>query len=145
MPMTTSDRVFGLRLLGVHQFIYERSGGRLGHRFGRTSMLLLRTVGRKSGVPRTVSLLYHRDGDRGSKGGSDVPPAWVRNVEAASDVEVQVGTNRFRANARVATDAERSTLWPEITRLYPQFARYQSQTRRVIPLVILEPQMETAA
>jgi F420H(2)-dependent quinone reductase len=141
--MTTFDRVLGLRLQGVHQLIYELSGGRIGHRFGRTSMLLLNATGRKTGEPRTVALLYHRDGDRyvviGSKGGSDVPPAWLLNLEAGPAVEVQVGTKRFPAKARVASAAERGRLWPEITRLYPQFDRYQSQTDRVIPLVIIEP------
>jgi hypothetical protein len=73
--MTAFDRVVGLRLLSVHQFIYELSGGRIGGHLGRTPMLLLRTTGRKTGHPRTVALLYHRDGDHyvvvGSKGGSD--------------------------------------------------------------------------
>jgi deazaflavin-dependent oxidoreductase (nitroreductase family) len=147
--MTAFDRVLGLRLLGIHQRIYELSGGRVGHRFGRTSMLLLRTTGRKTRLPRTSALLYHRDGDRyvviGSKGGSDAPPGWLLNLEARPDVEVQVGTNRFSSEARVATTAERASLWPQITALYPQFERYQSQTRRLIPLVILDPPVRSAA
>lgn len=141
--MTTLDRVVGLRLLAVHQFVYELSGGRIGHRVGRTPMLLLRTTGRKTGRSRTAALLYHRDRDRyvvvGSKGGSDSPPAWLLNLQTRPDVEVQVGTRRFRANARIASVAERRRLWPEMTRLWPQYDRYQSLTRRVIPLVILEP------
>jgi deazaflavin-dependent oxidoreductase (nitroreductase family) len=145
--MTTLDRVLGLRLLAVHQRIYELSGGRIGHRFGRTSMLLLRTTGRKTRLPRTVALLYHRDGDRyvviGSKGGSDVPPAWLRNVEASPEVEVQVGTKRFTAKALVASALEQERLWPQITRIHPQFDRYQSQTGRLIPLVILERENKT--
>lgn len=143
MPMTAFDRLLGLRLLNAHQFIYERSGGRIGERLGRTPMLLLRTIGRKTQRPRTAALLYHRDGDSyvvvGSKGGSDSPPAWLLNLKARPDVEVQVGTRRFRAKARVASAAERRRLWPELTTLWPQYDRYQSQTRRVIPLVILAP------
>ena len=143
MPMTTFDRFAGLSLLGVHQFIYEHSDGRIGERFGRVRMLLLRTTGRKTGRQRTAALLYHRDGDTyvvvGSKGGSDTPPAWLLNLEATPDVEVQVGTRPFPARARIVSDPERRRLWPEVTRLYPQYDRYQSQTRRVIPLVILTP------
>jgi deazaflavin-dependent oxidoreductase (nitroreductase family) len=143
MPMTVFDRLLGLRLLAAHQFIYERSGGRIGHRLGRVPMLLLRTTGRKTGRPRTAALLYHRDGDRyvvvGSKGGSDTPPAWLLNLQAVPEVGVQVGTQRFPANARVATAAERRRLWVEVTRLWPDYDRYQSQTRREIPLVILAP------
>ncbi len=141
--MTGFDRAVGLRVLAVHQFVYEKSGGRIGERIGRSPMLLLRTTGRKTGRPRTAALLYHRDGDTyivvGSKGGSDSPPAWLRNLEARSDVGVQVGTKRFPAQARVANAEERRRLWPEMTRLYPQYDRYQSQTQRLIPLVILAP------
>ncbi len=141
--MTALDRVVGLRLLAVHQFVYEVSGGRIGERIGRSPMLLLRTTGRTTGRPRTAALLYHRDRDRyvvvGSKGGSDAPPAWLLNLQTRPDVEVQVGTKRLRANVRVASAVERRRLWPEVTRLWPQYDRYQSQTRRLIPLVILAP------
>lgn len=143
MPMTVFDRLVGLRLLGVHQFIYERSGGRIGHWLGNIPMLLLRTTGRQSGRRRTVALLYHRDGDRymvvGSKGGSDAPPAWLLNLQTNPQVDVQIGTRRFRAMARVAAADERPRLWADVTRLWPSFDRYQSQTRREIPLVILTP------
>ena len=141
--MTPFDRAVGLRVLALHQFIYEKSGGRIGERIGRSPMLLLRTTGRKTGRQRTAALLYHRDGGNyivvGSKGGSDVPPAWLRNLEATSDVGVQVGTRLFPAKARVASAEERRRLWPEMTRLWPQYDRYQSQTQRLIPLVILAP------
>jgi deazaflavin-dependent oxidoreductase (nitroreductase family) len=143
MPMTPFDRQIGLRLLNFHQFIYDRSGGLVGHRLGRVTMLLLRSTGRKSGERRTAALLYLTDGDRfvvvGSKGGSDTPPAWLLNLQAKPSVEVQVGTRRFTARARVATPAERRRLWPRFTTHWPDYARYQSQTRRTIPLVILEP------
>jgi deazaflavin-dependent oxidoreductase (nitroreductase family) len=139
--MTTFDRVVGLRLLNLHQFIYERSGGRFGARLGRVSTLLLRTTGRRTGRPRTAALLFVRDRDDyvviGSLGGSDTPPAWLLNLEANPDVEVQIGTRRFGARARVALARERGRLWPEVTRVWPQYVRYQSQTRREIPLIIL--------
>jgi deazaflavin-dependent oxidoreductase (nitroreductase family) len=141
--MTAFDRAVGLRVLALHQFIYEKSGGRLGERIGRSPMLLLRTTGRKTGQPRTAALLYHRDGGNyivvGSKGGSDAAPAWLRNLEAIPDVGVQIGVKRFAAQARVASAEERRRLWPEMTRLWPQYDRYQSQTERLIPLVILAP------
>jgi len=145
--MTAFDRALGLRALALHQFVYEISGGRIGERIGKAPMLLLRTTGRKSGLPRTAALLYHRDGGSyvvvGSKGGSDLPPAWLLNLEAAPEVVVQVGTKRFPATARVASAEERRRLWPEMTRLWPQYDRYQSQTRRSIPLVILAPEISS--
>jgi len=141
--MTAFDRIIGLRALAAHQFIYEITGGRIGERLGREPVLLLRTSGRKTGRPRTAALLYYRDHDRyvvvGSKGGSDAPPAWLLNLAVTPDVGVQVGTKRFRAAARVASPEEQLRLWPEVTKLSPQYDRYQSQTRRAIPLVILTP------
>jgi deazaflavin-dependent oxidoreductase (nitroreductase family) len=141
--MTPFDRQLGLRLLGLHQFVYDHSGGLIGHRLGNIKMLLLRTKGRKSGELRTAALLYLDDRERyvvvGSKGGSDAPPAWLLNLEADPEVEVQVGTRRFAARARLATAAEHRRLWPKLTRLWPDYERYQSQTRRQIPLVILIP------
>jgi len=143
MPMTRLDRQVGLRLLNLHQFIYERTGGLIGHRLGGITTLLLRTRGRRSGETRTAALLYLMYRDRyvvvGSKGGSDTPPAWLRNLEADPKVEVQVGTRRFPATARIAGDAERKRLWPVVVQTWPDYDRYQSQTERVIPLVILKP------
>jgi deazaflavin-dependent oxidoreductase (nitroreductase family) len=143
VPITPFDRAIGSRALAIHQFVYERSGGRIGKRFGRTHMLMLRTTGRKTGRQRTVALLYHPDANAyvvvGSKGGSDTAPGWLLNLQATRRVEVQIGTKRFAANARLASDSERRRLWPEMTRIWPQYDRYQAQTRRVIPLVILVP------
>jgi deazaflavin-dependent oxidoreductase (nitroreductase family) len=143
VPITSFDRAVGLRVLALHQFIYEKSGGRIGERIGKSQMLLLQTTGRKTGRTRTAALLYHRDDGNyvvvGSKGGSDVAPAWLRNLEAHPQVGVQVGVRRFAAQARVALPEERRRLWPEMTRLWPQYDRYQSQTERLIPLVILAP------
>jgi deazaflavin-dependent oxidoreductase (nitroreductase family) len=106
-------------------------------------MLMLRTIGRKTGRQRTAALLYGREGNDyvvvGSNGGNDTAPAWLLNLQAVPNVEVQVGTKRFSAHARIASDAERRRLWPEMTRHWPQYDRYQSQTHRLIPLVILTP------
>jgi deazaflavin-dependent oxidoreductase (nitroreductase family) len=141
--MTPFDRALGLRALALHQFVYERSSGRIGQRLGQTRMLMLRTIGRKTGRQRTVALLYHRDGNEyvvvGSKGGSDTPPAWLLNLQSVPNVEVQVGTKRFSACARIASHPERRRLWPEMTKHWPQYDRYQARTDRLIPLVILTP------
>jgi len=140
--MRRFDELVGLRLLNLHQKVYELTGGHVGHRLGRTRTLLLRTTGRKSGQTRTSALLYLTDGDRlvviGSKGGSDTPPAWLLNLQANPEVEVQVGTKRFQTRARVATDEERQRLWPVVAAAWPDYDRYQSQTTRRIPLVSLE-------
>jgi deazaflavin-dependent oxidoreductase (nitroreductase family) len=137
------ELVFG-PLLTVHQWLYEHSDGRIGATLGGRPMLLLRTVGRRSGQPRTAALLYVRDGDAyvviASKGGSPRHPGWFHNLTAQPDVEIQVGRERIPVHARVAEGQERSRLWARADEVNQgQYAVYQSRTRRVIPVVVLEP------
>lgn len=133
----------GLRLLGLLQFFYERTDGRIGSRLGRIKLLLLRTRGRKSGQLRTSELLYIEDGEHlvvvGSKGGSDTPPAWLLNLQADPNAEVQVGTRRFRVRARLAEGKEYARLWRAVNAVWPDYQRYQDRSSRQIPVVILEP------
>ena len=146
-PVRTATRAIpiglGLRLLSTWQAVYELTDGRIGERLGPITMLLLRTRGRRTGQRRTAALLYLRDGDRyvviGSKGGSDIPPAWLLNLEANPGVEVQVGRRRFRAHARIARGSQRTRLWNAAVRIWPSYADYQARTERQIPVVLLEP------
>jgi deazaflavin-dependent oxidoreductase (nitroreductase family) len=107
-------------------------------------MLLLDHVGAKSGAKRTSPLLYFPDGEDvvvvASKGGYPKHPAWFHNLMANPDTTVQVGTERRRVHARVATAEERGRLWPRAVRSYHGYADYQARSKgREIPLVILEP------
>lgn len=137
------ERVFG-PLLAVHQWLYESSDGRIGATLGGRPMLLLRTVGRRSRQPRTAALLYVRDGGAyvviASKGGAPQHPAWFHNLVARPDVEIQVGRERMAVRARVAEGEERSRLWARADEVNQgQYAVYQSRTKRVIPVIVLEP------
>src|SRR4051812_17006280 len=136
------ERVFG-PLLTVHQWLYERSDGRIGASLGGRPMLLLRTIGRRTKQPRTAALLYVRDGDAyvviASKGGAPRHPAWFHNLTAQPDVEIQVGRERVPVRARVAAGGERARLWARADAINRgQYASYQSRTSRVIPVVVLE-------
>src|SRR3954451_4032074 len=112
----------GIRFLHLHQLVYERSGGRIGHRLGGTRNLLLRTVGAKSGQPRTNALTYARDGRTyvivASMGGAPKSPGWYHNLRAAPDVEIQVGTRHLavRASFVLPGDPERDRLWALVNR-----------------------------
>jgi deazaflavin-dependent oxidoreductase (nitroreductase family) len=134
------------RAMGVHTLLYRVSGGRIGHTIpgigGR--MLLLDHVGAKSGTKRTAPLLYIPDGEDvvivASKGGFPKHPAWYHNLMANPDTEVQVGTERRKVHARVATSEERERLWPRAVKSYRGYADYQERSKgREIPLVVLEP------
>src|SRR6478752_1714054 len=97
-------------VLRVHEKLYKASDGRVGHRMLGVTTLLLRTTGRRSGVTRTNGLVYARDGADylvvASKGGSDQPPAWLLNLEADPEVEIQIGRDRQNAGARVVEPAD---------------------------------------
>jgi len=131
-------------MLGVHQWIYEKSDGRIGASLGARPMLLLRTVGRRSGEARTSALLYVRDGDSyaviASKGGHPKHPGWFHNLSAQPDVEVQIGRTKIPVHARVAEGEERERLWARADEVNKgQYTVYQSRTDRQIPVVVLDP------
>ena len=104
-------------------------------------MLLLDHVGARSGKKRTTPLVYMPDGENfvvvGAKGGYPKHPAWVHNLRAAPDTEVQVGSGRIRVHASEANAEERRRLWPRAIAYNPLWRDYQRRTRRTVPLVIL--------
>jgi deazaflavin-dependent oxidoreductase (nitroreductase family) len=137
------EQIFG-QLLAVHQWLYEQSDGRIGASLGGRPMLLLRTVGRRTRQPRTAALLYVRDGDAyvvvASKGGAPRHPGWFHNLTARPNVEIQVGRERIPVRARVAAGKERSRLWKRADEVNQGlYTTYQSRTKRVIPVVVLDP------
>jgi deazaflavin-dependent oxidoreductase (nitroreductase family) len=125
----------------LHRFVYLKSGGRIGHRLGGQSMLLLHTIGRKSGQRRITPLLYVPDGDRfllvASNAGDDRRPAWWLNLRHAGRAEIQVGRERIAVAAHEAGPAERPVLWQRACAQYPNYALYEQRTRRPIPVVVL--------
>jgi F420H(2)-dependent quinone reductase len=137
------ERVLSKGLL-VHQWLYEATDGRVGASVGGRPMLLLRTVGRRSGQQRTSALLYVREGDAyaviASKGGDPRHPGWFHNLSAQPNVELQAGRQRIPVRARVAEGEERSRLWAEADRVNKGgYSAYQARTTREIPVVVLEP------
>ncbi len=130
--------------MGIHAFVYQATGGLVGHRFpGTPPMLLLDHVGAKSGVVRTTPLVYVEDGPNlvlvASKGGYPRNPAWFHNLRAHPETTVRVGSERRAVRAKVATAKQRQRLWPKAVAVYGGYASYQERTGRKIPLVILEP------
>lgn len=129
---------------------YRLTGGRVGGKWRVGSafprgipVCLVTTTGRKTGLPRTLPLLFLRDDDRivlvASQGGLPKNPLWLGNIQAKPDITVQVRRQSRPMRARVASTAERATLWPRLVEMYADFANYQSWTDREIPVVICEP------
>jgi F420H(2)-dependent quinone reductase len=134
------------QVLRVHEQIYKRTDGVVGHRMLGVPTLLLRTTGRRSGATRTNGLVYARDGDDylvvASNGGADQPPAWLHNVRAHPDVEVQVARTRRAGTARVVeqSDPDYERLWKIVNdNNHDRYTAYQRQTTRAIPVIVVTP------
>jgi deazaflavin-dependent oxidoreductase (nitroreductase family) len=127
-----------------HEALYIRTDGRVGRRMIGVPTLLLRTTGRRSGLPRTAALVYAEDGDRyvmvASNHGWDRPPAWFVNLQAEPRVGVQVGRVRMDGVASVvgSDDPDYSRLWRLVNAVnHDRYDAYQSKTTRPIPLVVV--------
>lgn len=134
----------------LHHLLYLTSRGWIGHRSLGVTVLVLHAVGRRSGAPRTSSLVYCRDGRDllvvGSNGGEAADPAWVHNVRAHPDVEVWLGRRHVACTATVLDDGG-----PDHDRAFAladrhnhgRYRRYQARTTRRIPVVRLVPRVTT--
>ena len=132
--------------LRVHHKVYTATRGLIGHRILGVPTLMLRTTGRRSGATRTNSLVYAKDGADwlvvASNGGADKPPAWLHNLRAKPEVEVQVGRSTSPAAARVVApdDPDYERLWKIVNdNNRDRYTEYQKQTDRPIPVVVLTP------
>jgi deazaflavin-dependent oxidoreductase (nitroreductase family) len=138
------ERQWGWIVFPVHKWLFKTTRGKIGGKFEGRPMLLLFHVGRKTGEPRETLIQYYPHGDEmvivGSNGGRDKHPAWLHNVRANPQVEVEVGGRRRRARARVLDGTERDELWPVLTQWYPGYGHYQTLTDRRIELVCLTPE-----
>ncbi|GHO97849.1 hypothetical protein KSF_078970 [Reticulibacter mediterranei] len=131
------------------QIIYNRSvieefrasGGKPGGRLEHMPILLLTTIGAKSGQPRVAPLGYLTDGDRllifASDMGASRHPAWYHNLVAHPEVTVELGGETFQATARVVEGAEREQLWAKALASFPFIDDHQAKTSRQIPVILL--------
>ena len=121
---------------------FRANGGKVGGAFAGRTLLLLHTVGAKSGESRINPVAYVSDGDRlviiASKGGAPTNPDWYHNIVANPLVTVEVGTETFQARAEVSVEPERTRLYDKMVAVMPGFAAYRERTTRVIPVVILK-------
>lgn len=141
-----SEKALGL-FVRVHDALYQRTNGLIGHRIpGAPNSLLLHTVGAKTGLPRTNTLSYARDGDDylvvASNGGDDRAPGWYHNLKARPEVEINVGTTRSAATATTVLpdDPDYARLWRIVNdNNANRYDGYQARTSRPIAIVRLAP------
>jgi deazaflavin-dependent oxidoreductase (nitroreductase family) len=121
---------------------FRANHGKVGGNFEGAPMILVTHTGAKTGTQRTSPLVYSRDGDRfviiASKGGAPDNPDWFHNIKANPRVIVEVGDDRFVADAEIHEDGdERRRLFDQQAELMPGFRDYEKATTRVIPVVTL--------
>lgn len=127
----------------AHAWLLRRSGGRLGRRFLGGDVLVLRTVGRRSGQQRDAPMFFLRHGDGfavvASNAASKNPPAWWLNLQARPEAEVFVNGRSQPVHARVASPDEVPQLWPRFVSMYRGYDHYKEIATRELPVVVLEP------
>jgi deazaflavin-dependent oxidoreductase (nitroreductase family) len=121
---------------------FRANGGKVSGMFAGAPLLLLTTTGARSGQPRVAPLAYTTDNDRlvviASKGGAPTHPDWFYNVRSNPDVTVELGAEAFPARATILQGAERQHLFDQMAAQMPNFAEYQRNTTRQIPVIVLE-------
>ncbi len=135
----------GLQLLRVHDLLYQKTNGRIGHRIpGAPPSLLLHTIGAKTGRPRTNALTYARDGDSylivASNAGGPRYPGWYHNLRKSGEAEINVGPDRFPVTATEVTpdDEDFLRLWQIVNKNNAsRYSSYQQRTSRQIPVFVL--------
>ena len=123
---------------------FRATGGRV-EAFGDSPILLLTTIGAKSGLQRTSPVMYLTDEGESNRvyvfasaAGADSDPAWFRNLSAnPHDVTVEIGESAAKADAEVVPEPLRGKLYAEQAERFPVFAGYEQKTSRTIPVVAL--------
>jgi deazaflavin-dependent oxidoreductase (nitroreductase family) len=120
---------------------FRATGGTVGGMFAGLPLLLLTTIGVRSGRRRTVPLTYIADGDRYvvAAGAAGANPAWYHNVLAHPAVTVEFATDVFDATARIVTGSERPVLFDRYAAQQPQLVSYQALAQRDVPMIALTP------
>lgn len=123
---------------------FRANAGQVGGNFAGAPMVLLHTIGAKSGLERVNPMMYQDLGEGriavfASKAGADSHPDWYLNLVTNPEVTVEIGSETRAFSARTAADDERAGIWTKQKQDYPGFAEYEAKTTREIPVVILEP------
>lgn len=141
------DRTIGRTIYRWHVRLYRLTRGFIGHKSPVGPMLILQTRGRKSGLWRSVTLLYFEKDHLfyvvASNGGRPNDPEWLLNARQTSEVTVQVGANRFPARARFVPSTDDPALWRELVGHYGGWGAYQTMTDRTMYVLELAPAHRT--
>jgi len=127
----------------LHVILYRLSGGRIGGNLSGVPILLLESVGSKTGKRRITPLAYIRHGGNyvvtASNGGEPHHPGWYYNLHSQPQTVIQIMDQHISVEAEQADPEERRRLWAELVKTNPRFDEYQRKTAREIAMFILHP------
>ena len=139
-------RLLSRPVLAACNAVYRATGGVLGASWFGQPILLLTTVGRRTGERRVSGLVFLRDAGRyvvvASDNGAPRRPGWYYNLLAADQAEIQYRRSRVRVTAHEAVGEERERLWPLLLRVYSGYDRHQASAGRPLPVMVLTPVRE---
>lgn len=132
----------------MHSRMYRLSGGHIGGKLdsvsGTRPILLLTTIGNRTGKARTTPLVYLDQGDgsfivAGSNAGRDHDPGWVHNLRSQPRGTVRIGRQETAVSATELAAVEANELWPVLNAMNAQYSEYSKLTQRVVPVIRLTP------
>jgi F420H(2)-dependent quinone reductase len=120
---------------------FERSGGTAGNELNGKPIIVITTVGAKTGKLRKIPLMRVEHAGEyaviASLGGAPKHPVWYFNLLANPHVELQDGAEKKDYVAREVLGAEREAWWERAVAAWPDYAQYQTKTERIIPVFVL--------
>ena len=129
--------------MAVNSFFIRVTRGRIGAQLGTQTILLLHTVGRKSGQPRVTPIAYfHYEGKYlivESNWGKDPHADWYFNLRNQAQTSIEVNGQTIQVHVGFAEGDEYTRLWEYVTKKHPPYLDYQKMTKRKIPIVVLNP------
>ena len=130
--------------MGTNAFLIRASKGKIGSRLGKQTILLMHTVGRKTGKQHTTPIAFFPTGKGyyviGSNWGMDKNAAWYYNLMDQPNIRVEVGGKSLSVKAREVTGKEYDRLWENAVHHHPDYLHYKEMTARHIPIVVFEPE-----
>jgi deazaflavin-dependent oxidoreductase (nitroreductase family) len=143
MPLTGSYQPSAASWARDQVELYERSGGTEGTELNGRPVIILTSVGAKTGKIRKNPLMrVEHDGEYAvvaSLGGAPQHPVWYYNLTANPHVELQDGPVKKDYQAREVSNSERAIWWDRAVAAWPDYASYQEKTTRTIPVFVLTP------
>ncbi len=128
--------------MGLNSLVLRLSHGRLGSKLGTQTILILHTIGRRSGQERAIPIAYFDYENRylivASNWGKDKNPDWVLNLRSDPHARLEIKGKLIAVTAREAQGEEYDRLWKFATKRNPPYLDYQKMTTRHIPIMVFE-------